>query len=57
MIRVKALMKFMKRNTEIFGGRMVDYWWRVEFQVRGSPHLHMVVWIEDHPSFDIPEGI
>ncbi|CAG9799443.1 unnamed protein product [Chironomus riparius] len=57
MIRVKALMRILKNNTDVFGGKMVDYWWRVEFQVRGSPHLHMVVWIEDHPSFDTPEGI
>lgn len=57
MIRVSALMKFIRRNTEIFGGQVEDFWWRIEFQNRGSPHLHMVLWIKDHPSFDTPEGI
>ncbi|GBP12652.1 hypothetical protein EVAR_10302_1 [Eumeta japonica] len=26
-------------------------------QNRGSPHIHMLVWIENHPSFDTLEGI
>lgn len=57
MIRVNALMKFIRSNTEVFGGQLVDFWWRIEFQNRGSPHLHMVVWVKDHPPFTTPEGI
>lgn len=57
MVRVNALMQFLKTDTEIFGGKVKDHWWRIEFQNRGSPHLHMVVWIEDHPSVATPEGI
>ncbi|KAJ8869900.1 hypothetical protein PR048_028909 [Dryococelus australis] len=38
-------------NQDVFGGQVVDYWWRVEFQCRGSPHLHTVVWVKDHPNF------
>jgi hypothetical protein len=30
----------MKRNP------MVDFYWRVEFQLKGSPHLHMLIWIQ-----------
>ncbi|KAJ8379202.1 hypothetical protein AAFF_G00223140 [Aldrovandia affinis] len=30
-------------------GPVEDYLFRVEFQARGSPHIHMVVWIEDAP--------
>lgn len=56
MIRVNALMKFLT-NSNIFGSKLVDYWWRVEFQNRGSPHLHMVVWIDNYPSFDTDEGL
>ncbi|KAJ8880228.1 hypothetical protein PR048_016694 [Dryococelus australis] len=44
-------------NHDVFGGQVVDYWWRVEFQCRGSPHLHVVVWVEDHPNFETQEGI
>jgi hypothetical protein len=57
MIRVTALMTFILNNDEIFGGKVVDFWWRREFQNRGSPHLHMVLWIKDHPAFDTPEGL
>ncbi|GBP80547.1 hypothetical protein EVAR_39417_1 [Eumeta japonica] len=57
MIRVNALMRFIQNNDEVFGGKVKDFWWRIEFQNRGSPHLHMVVWIENHPAFDTEEGI
>ncbi len=57
MLRVSALMKVMKSNDCIFSGKLKDFWWRIEFQNRGSPHLHMVVWIHDYPQFDTPEGI
>ena len=29
-----------------------DYFYRVEFQQRGSPHIHMLVWIENAPTFE-----
>lgn len=31
---------------------MVDYFYRVEFQQRGSPHIHAIFWIEDSPQID-----
>ena len=33
-------------------GRIVDFWWRVEFQHRGSPHVHSMIWL--HPD-DAPD--
>ncbi|XP_048834537.1 uncharacterized protein LOC125709770 [Brienomyrus brachyistius] len=30
-------------------GRIVDYFYRVEFQQRGSPHTHCLFWVEDAP--------
>lgn len=57
MIRINALMKYIRNNDQIFGGKVKDFWWRIEFQNRGSPHVHMIIWIENHPSFDTPEGI
>ncbi|KAJ8372288.1 hypothetical protein AAFF_G00290740 [Aldrovandia affinis] len=36
-------------------GPVEDYLFRVEFQARGSPHIHMVVWIEDAPGVQDPE--
>jgi hypothetical protein len=41
----------------VLGGHVEDYWWRIEFQNRGSLHLHMIVWIKDFPSFDKEEAI
>ena len=31
-------------------GKIVDYFYRVEFQQRGSPHVHMLVWIANAPN-------
>jgi ATP-dependent DNA helicase PIF1 len=31
-------------------GTVKEYWWRREYQKRGSVHIHMVVWIEDKSS-------
>lgn len=28
-----------------------DFFYRVEFQQRGSPHVHMIVWIENAPKY------
>ena len=56
MRRVNALMKILK-SENIFGAPVIDFWWRIEFQLRGSPHVHMVVWCPDTPKFDTPEGI
>lgn len=32
-------------------GKVKDYFYRIEFQQRGSPHVHMVVWIENAPKY------
>ena len=31
-------------------GEIADHFYRVEFQHRGSPHIHMLVWLKDPPS-------
>ena len=33
-------------------GKLIDYFYRVEFQQRGSPHIHMLVWIENSPTLE-----
>lgn len=32
-------------------GKIVDFFYRVEFQQRGSPHIHLLLWIENAPIF------
>ena len=34
-------------------GKITDYFYRVEFQQRGSPHIHMIVWIENSPKLNV----
>ncbi|XP_061193259.1 uncharacterized protein LOC133201473 [Saccostrea echinata] len=32
-------------------GIVKDFFYRIEFQQRGSPHVHMIVWIENAPKY------
>lgn len=32
-------------------GEIADYFGRIEFQQRGSPHIHLLVWIKDAPVY------
>ena len=41
----------LKGNCEPVG-KVKDYFYRVEFQHRGSPHIHMLVWVENAPTLD-----
>ena len=34
-------------------GELVDYAIRIEFQVRGSPHAHTILWIKDAPKLGV----
>lgn len=34
------------------GYKITDYYWRTEFQTRGSPHVHGLLWIENAPIYD-----
>lgn len=37
--------------------RVKDFWYRIEFQHRGSPHIHGFVWLEDAPPVDNLENM
>lgn len=32
-------------------GEIADYFGRIEFQQRGSPHIHLLIWITDAPVY------
>ena len=36
-------------------GKVKDYFYRVEFQQRGSPHTHCLFWIEYAPKFEVDD--
>lgn len=53
--RFKEVQKTWKKTTEgPFGKyRLRHSYHRIEFQHRGSPHVHMLCWLEGAPKFDI----
>ena len=34
-------------------GKIADWFYRVEYQQRGSPHIHIVIWLENAPTFGV----
>ena len=38
-------------------GNVTDWWWRVEFQARGSPHVHMMLWVDGAPDVSTAAGL
>ena len=38
-------------------GKIKDWFYRVEYQQRGSPHVHMLIWLEDAPVFGVDEDV
>ena len=43
---------FLLRKTAPLG-KIADWFYRVEYQQRGSPHIHMLIWLENAPTFGI----
>ena len=39
----------LKSKTGSPIGVITDHFWRIEFQRRGSPHVHMLLWVEGAP--------
>ena len=37
-------------------GEIADWFYRVEYQQRGSPHIHMLIWLEDAPVFGVDDN-
>ena len=46
------LKKFLMSDLAPLG-KIKDYFYRVEYQQRGSPHIHMMIWLEDVPVFGV----
>ena len=51
--RVQQFLKHILLNKSINPlGEITDYKYRIEFQQRGSPHVHMLAWVKDAPSLE-----
>ena len=48
---VQELLKFFQSGLMPLRAKMVDYFYCVEYQHRGSPHIHMLVWLQDVPKY------
>ena len=44
------IQKFIKSSCHPIG-EVVDFFYRVEFQQRGSPHIHGLFWIKNAPEY------
>ncbi|XP_029987916.1 uncharacterized protein LOC115417874 [Sphaeramia orbicularis] len=57
--RVDSLMSELILSTAQPIGEVEDFFYRVEFQARGSPHIHMLVWVKNAPVYgeDIDEKV
>ena len=49
--RVRKFIQIFLKSTHDPVGHVTDYFYRVEFQQRGSPHIHMLVWIDNAPKY------
>jgi len=43
--------EFLKSDANPVG-KITYHFYRIEFQQRGSPHVHMLLWVSDAPEFD-----
>lgn len=51
--RVQLFLKHILLNSNLNPlGKITDYKYRIEFQHRGSPHVHMLAWVKDAPSIE-----
>ena len=53
--RWAKMLAWLKSNDQPLG-KLEDFFWRVEFQVRGSPHIHAMLWIRDAPVIGTAQG-
>ena len=50
--RVEALYRDLILSPAQPLGNVKDFFWRLEFQNRGSPHIHCLLWVENAPVFE-----
>lgn len=49
--RVQQFIKIVLKSEFHPIGKVTDYFYRVEFQQRGSPHIHILIWVDDAPKY------
>ena len=51
--RLNSFFQIFLKSTAYPVGELVDYAIRIEFQARGSPHAHTILWIKDAPKLNV----
>ena len=54
MIHFLKTAPVFRTNTKTY--KVAHSFWRVEFQARGSPHAHLMLWLENGPDVRTEEG-
>lgn len=49
---VQLFIKDVLKSNPMPIGEIVDFFYRVEFQQRGSPHIHALFWVKDAPQYE-----
>lgn len=51
--KAKKFVNYIKKQFSVFGKyRVIDSYARVEFQMCGASHEHIMLWVEGAPSVD-----
>ena len=51
--KFREILKVLKHESGPFAPfKLIDYFIRVEFQHRGSPHVHCLLWLDNGPKID-----
>ena len=50
--RVQQFIKIVLKGPHDCLGHITYYFYKVEFQQRGSPHIHMLMWVKDAPKYN-----
>ena len=54
--RVQQFIKIVLKSRSNPLGDVADFFYRVEFQHRGSPHIHMLLWTKDAPRYGLTDN-
>lgn len=51
--RVQQFIKIILKSEHNPIGKVTEYFYRVEFQQRGSPHIHILLWVDNAPCYNV----
>ena len=52
--RVEKIFELLKYDDIFEGFTVQDFYYRIEFQARGAPHLHALLWLVDSDGRSVP---